>query len=300
MKILITGGTGFVGTCLTRKLLDRGDEVTLLSTSGRTPLAGEPAVDVLQADTTRRGEWQDGLGRFDVIINLTGRSVFHLWSDSYKNAIYSSRVHTTRNIVDALPNNSDTVLLSASAAGYYGDRGETEQDESSPAGEDFLAEVCKNWEEEAFLAREKGARVATMRFGVVLGSQGGAIATMKTPFLLCLGGPIGSGKQWFPWIHVDDLVSAILFLMDGSDLQGAYNFTAPGLVRQKEFAKTLGEVMSRPALIPAPSFVMKTILGEFGKSLLQGQKVVPRNLRNNGFVFKYPELEEALREIING
>ena len=300
MKIFVTGGTGFVGTCLTKRLLDRGHNVIVTSSSGKTSLPDHPSLKYLKADTSRAGEWQNQLPDCDVIINLAGRSVFHLWSESYKNQIYSSRIHTTRNIVEGLLDKADTVILSASAAGYYGDGGEKEQSEDSPAGTDFLSGVCKDWEGEALKASEKGCRVAVMRFGVVMGAKGGAIATMKTPFLLGLGGPIGSGKQWFPWIHLQDLIDAILFLMDGDNLQGPFNMTAPHMVRQKEFAKSLGKKLKRPAIIPTPAFIMKSLLGEFGKSLLQGQKVMPNALTDSGFTFSYPRLEIALEEILRG
>jgi len=299
MKTFITGGTGFVGTALAKRLLERGDEITLCSSRAKSSFEKNDLIRVVKADTTKRGDWQAQLEKYDVIVNLAGRSVFNYWSESYKNNIYSSRIHTTRNIVEALPENSSTILLSASAAGYYGNGADIELDEASPVGTDFLADVCRNWEDEAFAATKKGARVATMRFGVVLGSQGGAIATMKTPFQLCLGGPIGRGSQWFPWIHIDDLVSAVVFLIDGSSLEGPFNFTAPETVRQKDFAKALGSFMHRPAILPAPSFIMKTVLGEFGQSLLQGQKVIPRALQESGFVFSYPTLDDALREILN-
>lgn len=300
MKILITGGTGFVGTNLTHKLLQRGDEITLVSSHGSDTFQDKQNVSLITADTTREGDWQKDLGGYDVIINLTGRTIFNLWSASYKKQIYTSRVATTRNIVAGLPESGKVVLLNASAAGYYGDRGETELDESAPVGDDFLAQVCKDWEKEAKAASKKGVRVAIMRFGVVLGKNGGAIGTMKTPFKLGLGGPLGNGKQWFPWIHIDDLVAAAIFLLAGDDLSGEYNFTAPGAVRQKEFAGKLGAAFNRPAIIPTPAFVMKTMLGEFGKSLLMGQRVIPKALQENGFVFRYEQLEDALQEIVNG
>ncbi len=300
MKILITGGTGFVGSCLSNTLLQRGDEVTLIGSSAKKELATSSNLHFIQADTTQEGDWQKKVSDFDVIVNLTGRTIFNLWSSSYKDKIYSSRVDTTRNIVNALPQQSDVVLLNTSAAGFYGDSGEDERDESGPPGDDFLAEVCKAWEKEARAAEAKGARVAIMRFGVVLGKQGGAIATMKTPFKLGMGGSIGSGKQWFPWIHIDDLVAAIIFLMDGADLEGVFNFTAPGRVRQKEFAKALGQAVNRPTFMPTPAFVMKSVLGEFGRTLLMGQKVVPKALIERGFNFSYPKLKDALREILHG
>jgi uncharacterized protein len=299
MKIFITGGTGFVGTNLSRKLLELGHEVTVVGSSGTTRLDDSPALHVLKADTTVEGAWQDELASFEVIVNLAGRSIFNYWTESYKEKMYASRVETTRNIVKALPDTTATVLLSASAAGYYGDRGETPVDESGAAGFDFLADVCKSWEREAMHAVKKGARVATMRFGVVLGKGGGAIETMKTPFKLGLGGAIGDGKQWFPWIHVDDLVAAVIFLMDGSSLEGPFNFTAPDSVRQKEFAKKLASSLHRPAVMPAPSFMVKAVAGEFGRSLLQGQKVVPKALQDHGFIFRYPQLDDALRDILN-
>jgi uncharacterized protein len=298
MNICIAGGTGFVGTRLSQRLLSHGHQVTTISSRGMSAKK-DSSLHSLKADTTKEGSWQKEMERFDVIVNLTGRTIFNYWTESYKKQIYASRVDTTRNIVNGLSDNRETVLLNASAAGYYGDSGDVEQTENSTAGNDFLATVCQDWENEALQAEKKGARVATMRFGVVLGKGGGAIETMKTPFKLGLGGPIGDGKQWFPWIHLDDLVSAILFLMNSDELRGAFNFTAPGHVRQKDFAKKLAEVLHRPAFMPAPSFFMKTVLGEFGKSLLLGQKAVPKALQENGFVFQYPQLEDALEEILN-
>ncbi len=300
MNIFITGGTGFVGTNLTRRLLDRGHEVTVVSSTGKSHLDEDISTfHNLQANTTEKGSWQEDLGSYDVIINLAGRSIFNYWSESYKKKIYDSRVKTTRNLVDALPAQTATVLLSASAVGYYGDSGDVEQDESGPPGSDFLAKVGVDWEKEALRAGEKGARVAVMRFGIVLGEGGGAIETMKTPFKLGMGGPIGGGEQYFSWIHIEDLLEAILFLMDGSALDGPFNCTAPEPVRQKEFARELGSVLHRPAILPAPSFVLKTFGGDFGEMLLQGQKVVPRALLDHGFTFRYPKLKQALRAIFS-
>lgn len=299
MKILVTGGTGFVGTGLTQKLLIQGSDVTVISSSQKE-FSDNPSLHFIVADTSKEGEWQEKLGDYDVIINLTGRSVFHLWTKSYKKKIVSSRIDTTRHIVAGLPDKTDTILLSASAAGFYGNSGDVELTEDFPAGKDFLADVCRQWEDEAFQAKKKGARVAVMRFGVVMGVGGGAIATMKMPFLFGLGGPIGDGRQWFPWIHLNDLLEAICFVINGSDLQGIFNMTAPGLVRQKDFARTLGRVLCRPAIIPAPAIIMKLLLGEFGQSLLQGQKAIPKALVSSGFRFSYPDLQRALEEILGG
>jgi uncharacterized protein (TIGR01777 family) len=298
MKILITGGTGFVGSALSKRLLEEGHEVTVIGSSGRCRLEGQPHLTCLAADTTRAGDWQQRVADQEVLINLAGRSVFGLWKESYKKSIYESRVLTTKNLVAALPDTSKAVLLSASAAGYYGDSGETEITESSPNGDDFLAHVCRDWEKEAGKAAEKGARVALMRFGVVLGSGGGALATMQTPFKLGLGGPLGNGRQWFPWIHLDDLVGAIVFLLSAEDCRGPFNFTAPQQVRQKDFARQLAAALHRPAVLPAPAFVIRWIMGEFGSSLLQGQKITPQALIDNGYQFAYPDLQPALAEIV--
>lgn len=300
MKILITGGTGFVGSALSSRLLEMGHEVTVLGSSRRCRLPAHPRLAYVAADTTRPGDWQRHVPEQDALVNLTGRSVFNLWTEKYKKAIYDSRILTTRNLVAALPATTEAVLLSTSAAGYYGDGGEIEKTESSGPGDDFLAQVCRDWENEANKAADKGARVVAMRFGVALGKGGGAVATMKTPFQLGLGGPIGSGKQWFPWIHLDDLVGAILFLLTAEECRGPFNFTAPQPVRQKDFARQLGAALHRPALLPTPAFVMRLVLGEFGRSLLQGQKVTPQALADSGYLFTYPELQSALREIVGG
>lgn len=300
MKILITGGTGFVGGAVSRRLLEMGHAVTVIGSSRQCRLPAHEQLSYVAADTTRPGDWQRLVPEQEALINLTGRSVFNLWTESYKKAIYDSRILTTRNLVAALPEQSETVLLSTSAAGYYGDGGEVEKLETMGPGNDFLAQVCRDWEGEAQKAAAKGARVVLMRFGVVLGKGGGAMATMKLPFQFGLGGPIGSGKQWFPWIHLEDLVGAIVFLLSAEECRGPFNFTAPQPVRQKEFARQLGACYHRPALLPAPAFMMKLVLGEFGQSLLQGQKVVPRALSDSGYLFTYPDLPAALREIVGG
>lgn len=300
MKILITGGTGFVGGTVTRRLLEMGHAVSVIGSRRQCRLPAHEQLTYVAADTTRPGDWQRLIPEQDALINLTGRSIFNLWTESYKKTLYESRILTTRHLVAALPEHSETVLLSTSAAGYYGDGGEDEKNESMGPGNDFLAQVCRDWEREAQQAAAKGARVVVMRFGVVLGKGGGALATMKLPFQLGLGGPIGSGKQWFPWIHLEDLVRAIVFLLSAEECHGPFNFTAPQPVRQKDFARQLGAAYHRPALLPAPAFFMKLVLGEFGQTLLQGQKVVPRALTESGYCFTYPDLQAALREIVGG
>lgn len=300
MNVLITGGTGFVGSALARALVDRGCRVTVIGSRERScsRQSPRPGLTCIAADTTRPGPWQDLVAGQDALVNLAGRSVFTLWTGSAKEAIRDSRIKTTIHLVDAIPNGAQMILLSASAAGYYGHGGEVELAERSPNGDDFLARVCREWEAEARRAENRGTRVALLRLGVVLGAQGGALATMKTPFSLGLGGPLGTGRQWFPWIHIDDLVAAALFLLDCDECRGPFNCTAPGVIRQKEFAQTLAAQLGRPAFFPAPAALMRLALGEFGQSLLQGQKAVPQALAESGFVFSYPELEPALRDLL--
>lgn len=297
-KVLITGGSGFVGRYLTDMLVKQGHQVTALGGHAHKGLDDRQGFRYLVADTSRPGDWQQQVAEQQVLINLAGRSVFHLWNEGYKKSLYDSRILTTRHLVEAMAEGSkDTVLLSTSAAGYYGNGGELEQPEESQPGNDFLAKVCVDWEAEALKATAKGARVALARFGVVLG-QGGALATMRLPFSLGLGGPLGSGRQWFPWMHLHDLCRALCYLMENDTCQGAYNFVAPEQVRQKEFAQALGRALHRPAFLPAPALVMKMVLGEFGASLLQGQRLVPLHLQEDGFTFDFPGLEAALDDLV--
>lgn len=299
MNILITGGTGFVGSALSTHLLAAGHHVTILG-SRRAPQTEHPRLAFIRADTTRPGAWQDEVARQDALINLAGVSVFSLWTKKRKEAIYNSRILSTKNLVDALPETGNSVLISASAAGFYGNGGETElheQDESKADTHDFLAQVCRDWEAEAKKATTKGARVALARFGVVLDASGGALQTMKPLFQLGLGGPMGGGQQWFPWIHLDDLIAALVFLLSTANCQGPFNCVAPQQVRQKEFATAQGKALHRPAIIPVPAFALRLALGEFGASLLQGQRIMPKALLDSGFHFAHPQLDEALSEI---
>ncbi|PIE68709.1 MAG: TIGR01777 family protein [Deltaproteobacteria bacterium] len=297
MNILITGGTGFVGTHLAQHLNSLGYQVTCLASTATSQESGSSRI--VRADTTRPGDWQALVPEHEAIINLAGRSVFHLWNGGYKQQIRDSRILTTSNLVSAMESGRNQVLISTSAAGYYGDGGDQEKTESSAPGKDFLALVCSEWESAALAATDKGCRVCLARLGVVLDKGGGAVATMKTPFKFGLGGPIGNGHQWFPWIHLQDVLRAIVFLLEGDGLSGPFNFTAPGNVRQKAFAAALGKAMGRPAVLPAPAPLMRLVLGEFGRSLLQGQRVVPQALMEKGFTFEYPELTSALGEIID-
>ncbi len=299
MNILITGGTGFIGRRLSERLLEGGHSVIALGTTApRQPLEN-PRYTALTADTSLRGDWQAELENVDAVVNLAGRTIFKRWTAAYKKQIYDSRILTTRNIVAALPAGRPIALCSASAIGYYGDRGDELLAENAGDGEGFLAEIGREWEKEAFKATEKGIRVAAMRFGIVLGKGGGAMAKMLPAFKSFVGGPLGNGKQWFSWIHVDDLIAAILFIIENDRLSGPFNFTAPNPVRNRELAATIGKVVDRPAFMPAPGFFIKLVMGELGSTLLDSQRVVPENLIRAGFDFQYPDLTSAIRQIVN-
>jgi uncharacterized protein (TIGR01777 family) len=298
MKIFISGGTGFVGTNLARYLLAKGHSVIATGTSSAHRSISHENFRYISADTTEKGPWQDSLKDVDVQINLAGRTIFSRWSERYKKQIYNSRILTTRNLVEAMPDDKEVVLCSTSAVGYYGDRAEETINEETPPGNDFLAKVSIDWEKEAFLAEKKGARVAVMRFSVVLGKNGGALAKMIPAFKSFAGGPIGSGKQWFPWIHLEDLISAVMFIIENKDLKGPLNFCSPNPVRNRDFAKALGRVLGRPSFMRVPSFMVRTLMGEMGTVVMSSQRVFPDRLLKNGFEFQYPDIEKALDNLV--
>jgi uncharacterized protein (TIGR01777 family) len=298
MKLLITGGSGFVGVNLSKYYTRKGDQVVAVGTSAGHPLGGEENFEYISADTTHEGAWQDRVKAADVVINLTGRNIFKYWTESYKNQIYESRILTTRRLVEALDESRPAVLFNTSAIGYYGDRGDTLLQEDANAGSDFLASVCVDWEKEALKAKEKGTRIVIMRFGVILGKGGGALAKMIPAFRFFAGGPMASGEQWFPWLHIEDLMAAIEFIYKNSEMEGPFNFCSPKTVRNREFAKTLGNVLKRPAFMKAPSFAIKMFMGEMGGALLSSQRGVPAGLQKAGFQFQYADLERALVDIV--
>lgn len=235
----------------------------------------------------------------DAVVHLAGESVVGRWSDAKREAIRSSRLQSTSNLVKALSevDARPATLISANAIGYYGDRGGEELDEQSVGGDDFLASVAADWQEAAAAAESLGMRSVQLRIGIVLGPGGGALDAMLTPFKLGVGGPLGSGRQWWSWIALDDLVGMIRHLLE-SELSGPVNATAPQPVRQKEFARTLGRVLSRPAIMPAPAFVLKMVLGEFATELLSSKRVMPSAALRDGYRFVHPELESCLRDAL--
>ncbi len=301
MKIFITGATGFVGTYLVRNMQQLGHEITTVVRSSRSAERLPSGVSIVEGDPTRPGSWQQSVNEHDVVINLAGASIFTPWTSKARQLILESRILTTRNLVDALRGAREgTALLSTSAVGYYGGRDDDRVlDESNPPGSDFLAEVGVKWEAEAERARDFGVRVVLPRFGIVLGKDGGALSRMIPAFNNYAGSALGSGKQWFPWIHEKDLFRIFVFASEGNKVEGPVNCVAPTPVTNGELTRTLAKVLKKPLIMPAvPRFILRTILGEFADVLLKGQRAVPRRLLELGFEFRFPTLREALEDLL--
>ena len=303
MKIVLFGGSGFLGRRLIPKLLSKVHTVILVSR--RPELVGRnivPFVDVKEWSTPEKlASVIDGT---DAVINLTGESIGTMrWSDARKKKLLASRIETTRSIVEAIGRTSrkPSVLLNASAVGYYGNVENDNVTENHPPGNDFLADLCVRWEAEASKAEPMGVRVVLPRTGIVLAKDGGALQRMLIPFRMFVGGPLGSGKQWFPWIHIDDEIDAMIYALEHSEISGPINLVAPESVTMRRFCFTLGKTMHRPSWAPVPAFILKIILGEMAESLvLGGQKVSSQKLIESGYQFKFSRIDEALAEILGG
>lgn len=310
MRVLVTGGTGFVGRRLIGRLRGRGDEVVVLS---RDPASAAKTVSVdriLGWDPASGPAPREAFAGVGGVVNLMGESIAgKRWSEVRKDRIRASRVLGTRNLVAAIlaaeasrpPSGQPRVLVTGSAVGYYGAREDaTILDETSPAGDDFLADVCRAWEAEGERAREAGVRVVRLRTGIALGREGGVLAAMLLPFQLGLGGRIGSGRQWMSWIHADDLCSLILLALDRDDAEGPINGSAPEPVTQAEFARAFGNALERPTIVPMPAFAVRALFGEMGEALLlRGQRVVPRRAQALGFRYRFERLERALGDLFS-
>lgn len=302
MRVVVAGGTGFIGSALVETLRRDGHEVVVLTR--RAGLSLPEGVRAEAWDARTPGPWRRVLAGADAVVNLAGESIAaRRWTPAQKRRILESRVHATRALVDALAEAEPRprVLVGGSAVGYYGPRGDEEVTEAEPAGDDFLARVCVAWEQEARRAEDLGVRVALLRTGVVLGRGGGALPRLVLPFRLFLGGPLGSGRQWVPWIHRDDLVDLIRFLIGRPDAAGPFNGTAPRPVTQAELCRALAAVLRRPCWLPAPAPLLRLALGEMADALLlSGQRAVPARAQALGFRFRYPDVADALRDLLAG
>jgi uncharacterized protein (TIGR01777 family) len=299
MKALVTGGTGMVGPRLLR-LLDKPTVLSRNPDRARRSL-GQLAGRVVGWDPLQGPPPAEAFDGVDAVFHLAGESVAgSRWTAAQKARIRDSRVTGTRHLVQGIRQAAvkPGVLVSASAVGYYGDRGEEELTESAPPAHDFLADVCVAWEKEALAAEDLGVRVVTERTGIVLGAGGGALAKMLTPFKLGAGGPLGNGRQWMPWIHVDDLAGLYIHAAGHGSIRGAMNAVAPNPVRNSEFTKALGRQLRRPAFMPAPYIGLRLLFGEFAQVLFASQRVIPKVALDTGFSFRYPDIAGALKEIL--
>ncbi|MBD0269766.1 MAG: TIGR01777 family protein [Cyanobacteria bacterium Co-bin8] len=305
MKVAVTGATGFVGSRLVERLQAEGHSVLVLTRDAAQarrvfPEAAFSQVEIRQYSPLESGEWQGAIAGCDGVINLAGAPISERWTPAHKQAIIDSRQIGTQKIVEAIAKAEPkpSVLISASAIGYYGTSETATFDETSqPIDDDFLSKVCQAWEAAARKVEASGTRLVILRTGIVLG-MGGAVAKMLTPFRMFAGGPIGSGKQWFSWIHREDLVNLLLKALTDSQMQGTYNATAPNPLRMGEFCQTLGAVLNRPSWLPVPDFVLEAVLGDGAQVVLEGQQVLPKRTTETGFSYQYPQVKEALEEIL--
>ncbi|WP_338429423.1 thylakoid membrane protein ThyD [Synechococcus elongatus] len=297
MKIAITGATGFVGRRLVERLQAEGHELRILS---QRPTVAQQLTGCQVFDAADQASWLAAVEGADAVINLAGEPIAEQrWTPAQKQRLKDSRVQTTRALVSAIAaaQQKPAVLVSASAIGYYGTSETAQFSEDSPAGQDYLAEICQAWEQEAQAVTVSGTRLVTLRIGIVVG-PGGAIGKMLGPFKLFAGGPIGSGQQWVSWIQREDLVSLILEAIANPSYQGTYNATAPQPVRMVELSRILGEVLQRPSWLPVPGFALEALLGEGALLVLEGQQVLPKRLETSGFQFRYPDLKSALQQFL--
>lgn len=295
-RIFITGGTGFVGGALLPHLIGRGHQLVLLAREGER-INISPGVTAVIGDSTKPGPWWDELKNCDAAINMAGTPIVGRWNADRKKQIRESRLLTTKNLVDALPDHKPFTLFSTSAVGVYGNAGEAELTEDAPPGTDYLAQVAVAWEREALRAKDKGARVVIGRFGIVLGTDGGAFPELVKNAKTLRGGPVGSGKQWISWIHREDLIRAIADLVENPQAQGVYNLCSPQPVRQGDLAQAIGKRLGMPTP-PAPAFLVRLLLGEMADIVLFSQRMAPRRLVESGFAHRFPTVESALNDLL--
>lgn len=302
MRVVITGGSGLIGSEVARDLGGAGYEVVILTRDPAKAGPLPPNTRAVRWDGRTAEGWGSLLDGETGIVHLAGESIASgRWTAEKKRRIRDSRVESGKAVLEAIRQaaTKPRVLLQGSAVGYYGPRGDEVVTEHHPAGSDFLADVCVAWEASTAEAEALGVRRALLRTGIVLSRKGGALPKMALPFRMMAGGPLGSGRQWVPWIHIADEAGAIRFLLENGDASGPFNLTAPTPLRNRDFSRALGKALRRPALAPAPSFALRAVLGEMADMLLEGQRAVPQRLLEAGYVFRYPEALPALRHLLD-
>ena len=297
MKVFMTGGTGFVGTYLSRELAQAGHVITILSRRAQPPASPQAGISFFTGDPTQEGPWMALVSEHDWIINLAGASIFNRWTEARKKEIMESRELTTRTWWPPWPRGTGGSSSAAPRRWASTGPGERRNSRKTPPRTPVSWGRWPAWEAEALKAQDLGVRVVITRFGVVLGRDGGALSQMAPLFKKFLGGPIGSGVQWFSWIHQADHARAFRFIQENPQISGPVNFTAPNPVRNRELARALGRVLHRPSFMPTPAFMLRLALGEFADTLLTGQKVLPQRLLDAGFTFGFPTIEAALADL---
>ncbi len=307
-KIIITGSTGLIGKKIFSGLKEKGYDVIVFSRNPERAQSINPsAMEYVrwnvesESDLNKSNDWEKYVEGTKAVIHLAGESIMaERWNSEHKKRVLNSRIFGTRSLVEAIgkAGQKPDVFICASAIGYYGSS-ESDVDETFPAGNNFLSEVVKRWEEEAARVEKYNVRRVNVRTGIVLDKNEGALAKLLIPFKLFVGGPLGSGKQWFPWIHLEDVAGLFLFSLEESKINGAINAVSPNPVRMKEFCKILGRVMHRPSLFKVPEFILRLVLGEAASTVIEGVKVIPKKVVEYGFKFSYENVEQALRNILN-
>jgi len=301
-KIIVTGATGLIGRKLCSQLLEQGNEITIFT---RDPEAAKKTIkgakQYVKWNYNNPEEWKNYLNETDSIVHLAGTNLgAKRWNYEFKKELFNSRIESTRQLVNTMKNCKDKPksFITASAVGYYGDRGDEVLIEKSITGKDFLSNLCSAWEKEAEKIEDQNVRRVSLRIGLTLSNEGGVLKKFLPPFKIFLGGPLGNGKQWFPWIHIEDLINIFIHTINTESLQGPVNIASPGIVRMNDFATSLGKILRRPSLIPVPKFAIRIAAGELGKYAVMSQRVSVEKILNAGYKFKFEKLEDALRDLL--
>ena len=303
MRVFIKGGTGLIGSRLAAALAARGDQPVVLSRSRTGAQKKLPSgTEIIEGDPQQPSSWMEAVSGCQAVVNLVGENLSaHRWSENFKAILRDSRLRSTRNVVEAIVRAQERpqVLVSGSAVGYYGFTGDEELTEDSPGRTDeFLGQLCHDWEEAAKLVEKEGVRLVRIRTAVVLARDGGALPQMLLPFKLFVGGKVGSGGQWVSWIHHADEVGIILFALDRADVRGPLNASAPNPVTNYQLAKAIGHAMGRPSFFPTPAFMLKLAFGEMANLIVKGQRVLPKRALELGYKFQFPDIDSALADVL--